>query len=224
MVREFIKQIKEIVKIILSRTIWRIISKLLLIRKLKKNYNCLNIGCGSRVKSYPWINLDYQMNKKMPLYINISKKMKFRSESISYVYAEHVVEHIPQEKQIQFFKESLRVLKKGGILRIILPHINPFQNINNNNLNNLKTAYFAKKYIYNNKSDIINDLFRNHGHKYLWFEDDLIHELNKVGFVKVEKCLFREFHYEKQLHLDSHYLEVGHEIDDFESLRIEATK
>lgn len=42
-------------------------------------------------------------------------------ESLRFIFAEHVVEHITPAESWQFFKEVRRVLKPGGALRIVVP-------------------------------------------------------------------------------------------------------
>jgi ubiquinone/menaquinone biosynthesis C-methylase UbiE len=55
--------------------------------------------------------------------VDLSKyPWKWDDESISGVYASHVLEHLDNEKQKQFILECHRILKKGGFLKLNLPH------------------------------------------------------------------------------------------------------
>ena len=49
--------------------------------------------------------------------------MPFEDDSVDTIYCSHVIEHIETEYVEMFFKESFRVLKLGGVLRIVCPDV-----------------------------------------------------------------------------------------------------
>ena len=54
---------------------------------------------------------------------DITKPLQFDDNSIDCIFTEHVIEHINFIEAIDFFKEALRVLKPGGILRTVCPFL-----------------------------------------------------------------------------------------------------
>ena len=54
-------------------------------------------------------------------YCNASKRIPESNKSVDLIYACHVVEHLDQEETNKFFNECKRVLKPGGIIRIVVP-------------------------------------------------------------------------------------------------------
>jgi SAM-dependent methyltransferase len=52
---------------------------------------------------------------------DMAGKLLWSDNSVSEIHASHFVEHIPREKRWPFFEECYRVLKPGGIMRIIVP-------------------------------------------------------------------------------------------------------
>lgn len=44
----------------------------------------------------------------------------FKSDSVEHILAFHIVEHL--EKPMEFFKECYRIMKKGAIMEIRVPH------------------------------------------------------------------------------------------------------
>lgn len=54
---------------------------------------------------------------------DVRQPMPFRSDSVDALYASHIVEHFTQEEAKRFAVECFRVLKKGGILRVIVPDL-----------------------------------------------------------------------------------------------------
>jgi len=87
----------------------------------------LNIGCGRNlIKStgeMEWINIDsYERENKLDLIVDVTKKWKFEKESIDYIYAEQFIEHLNWLEGLKFLRNCHKVLKKDGILRLVLPH------------------------------------------------------------------------------------------------------
>ena len=72
----------------------------------------LHLGCGPNILP-GWRNYDIEMDIRLPL--------PFPDESLSFVFAEHVVEHVTPAEAWNFLKEVRRVLKPGGAARIIVP-------------------------------------------------------------------------------------------------------
>lgn len=98
----------------------------------KSEFNSLNlnIGCGDYVipgfLSLDFFSPYYYKNKKNFYKERIEYDIRndlipFKSNQIDNIYISHVIEHIETEFVITFLKESLRVLKKGGVLRISCP-------------------------------------------------------------------------------------------------------
>jgi predicted SAM-dependent methyltransferase len=81
----------------------------------------LNIGCGHNYHP-DWINLDLY-NSKFVKYHDIKKSLPFAGETIDAVYHSHVLEHITKAEGKKFITDCYRVLKPGGILRVVVPDL-----------------------------------------------------------------------------------------------------
>jgi predicted SAM-dependent methyltransferase len=111
----------------------------------KKRITKLNLGCGSQVPD-GWINVDYALgarfakipffralNKKLRLfetdwndkiYIhNLSKRFPWADSTMDVVYSSHTLEHFSREDGRRFLAECHRVLRKNGIIRIVVPDL-----------------------------------------------------------------------------------------------------
>lgn len=107
----------------------------------------LNLGCGAHVVD-GWINVDYSLgarlsrvpflraiNKKIRLfeldwdsriYIhNLTLPFPWKDATVDIVYSSHTLEHLSKEEGNVFLRECHRVLKKGGIIRIVVPDLAP---------------------------------------------------------------------------------------------------
>lgn len=50
-------------------------------------------------------------------------KLPFENDSVELVYSCHMCEHLYRDELFKFINESYRVLKKGGVLRIVIPDL-----------------------------------------------------------------------------------------------------
>ena len=92
----------------------------------------LVIGCGKLPKR-DWINSDYlhtgrtNYSELIKSYgydfkeVDASKVLPFDNDDLSYIFSEHVLEHLPEEAGKFFLKEAYRVLKPGGVIRTVVP-------------------------------------------------------------------------------------------------------
>ena len=110
----------------------------------------LNLGCGNKTSdSNDVINIDWSIYHKiknnrvlqfiaLPFFDkdrkhyynslpenivahNLKKGIPFKNNSVDVVYHSHVFEHLPKEHAKKFMAEVKRVLKPGGIQRIVIP-------------------------------------------------------------------------------------------------------
>lgn len=106
----------------------------------------LNLGCGDTAPD-GWVNCDsswHAQASKIPgfhrfleatgiastahwprniRYLSIGKRFPWDSGSVDCVYASHVFEHLSVRVTGNFMNESLRILKPGGVLRIVVPDL-----------------------------------------------------------------------------------------------------
>ena len=112
----------------------------------------LNLGCGTKTSNKPEIvNIDWSIylrikhNRVLWLFApiifnedrltkfnslpdnilvhNLAKGIPFESNSIDVVYHSHLFEHLDRDIAVGFLKEVKRVLKPGGIHRIVVPDL-----------------------------------------------------------------------------------------------------
>ncbi len=79
----------------------------------------LNIGCGSNL-SDEWTNIDI-FSKKNVDFCDIRKPLPYPNNVFNAVYSSHTLEHLTKDKGEKLILEIYRILKKGGICRIVVP-------------------------------------------------------------------------------------------------------
>lgn len=82
----------------------------------------LNIACGDRIHK-DWINIDFSRSSKLVKRVNVLEGLPFEDNSIDVVYSSHFFEHISKEDSDYILSEIYRVLKKQGIVRIVVPDL-----------------------------------------------------------------------------------------------------
>ena len=89
----------------------------------------INLACGSvYVDNSNWINLDYESSSKSVQQANLLQRLPLDQEIADLVYSSHFLEHIPKSKVIFFLQECFRILKPGGIIRLVLPDLEEMAN------------------------------------------------------------------------------------------------
>jgi len=89
---------------------------------MQSKLNYLNLGCGTNFNS-DWINIDIVSTGEGVIAHDITKGIPIPDCTCDVVYHSHLIEHIRQKDVMHFMKESYRVLKKGGIIRIATPNL-----------------------------------------------------------------------------------------------------
>ena len=82
----------------------------------------LNLGCGSQVHP-EWTNVDIMPRHPGVINHDLNKRLPFADASFEVVYHSHVLEHLTKAHGKAFVGECYRVLKPGGILRVVVPDL-----------------------------------------------------------------------------------------------------
>ena len=73
----------------------------------------LHLGCGNHKLPEPWENFDKE--------VDLREKLPFQNGVAQYIFAEHVIEHLPFRDGLYFLTECHRVLAKEGVFRFSFP-------------------------------------------------------------------------------------------------------
>jgi SAM-dependent methyltransferase len=117
----FLKNNLTEIRMIIIRMYANFIFQKIKIKKiLKQSYIKLNFGCGAT--RYPeWINIDSFFSKNVDILLDLRRKLPFTSNTVAYCYSEHFLEHLYPDEAMLHLREVCRVLKKGGIYRVVVP-------------------------------------------------------------------------------------------------------
>ena len=82
----------------------------------------LNIACGGRYHN-GWVNIDFHAESNHVTKVNILGGLPFEDNSIDVIYSSHFLEHLSQEQADFVLKESYRILKEDGLIRVVVPDL-----------------------------------------------------------------------------------------------------
>jgi glycosyltransferase involved in cell wall biosynthesis/predicted SAM-dependent methyltransferase len=82
----------------------------------------LNLGCGSKYHN-DWVNVDMVSMNNGVIQHNLEEPLPFDENSFDVVYHSHVLEHFSRNVAFKFIRECHRVLRNGGIIRVVVPDL-----------------------------------------------------------------------------------------------------
>jgi predicted SAM-dependent methyltransferase len=147
----------------------------------------LHIGCGQNIFE-DWINIDIEANRPdVDLICDIRGTLPFEDGSCSFIYNEHVLEHLTVEEGLFFLKECRRVLQPGGILRIAMPDLERcVQKYSSENWRDQDWLTWPEYQFIETRAEMMNISFRWWEHKWLYDLEELTRRLSEAGFVSTK--------------------------------------
>lgn len=141
----------------------------------------LHLGCGNR--PFPgWINVDVIPYSPGPgVLLDLRRPLPALDNSIDLIYSEDLIEHLELAQSRHLLHDCYRVLRPGGTMRLLTP-----------NLRTLAADYVARSPAlfewYNARhgatsfAEILNHGLRSWGHRFVYDDELLVHELQTAGF------------------------------------------
>lgn len=81
----------------------------------------LNLACGQTYHEQ-WVNID-QFQEDGVSACDLTKPLPFDDQSFAVLYCSHFLEHLRDKEARGFLRECMRVLRPGGILRLVVPDL-----------------------------------------------------------------------------------------------------
>ena len=111
-----------------------------------------------------------------------SNGIPFNDNTVDFIYTSHFVEHLSRKNALTLLKDSYRVLKKGGMMRVSIPDL----------------EYAISLHHLGKKDEMLSQYFfvEDDGasfsqHRYMYDYELLSKVLSDIGFSDIRKCEFQ---------------------------------
>jgi len=195
----------------------------------------LQIGCGAMLLD-GWFNTDIVYNDKVA-YLDAASRYPFNDNTFGFIFAEHLFEHLSLDQEMAMLRESLRVLKPGGVLRLSLPSADFLMNILERKAETTAYVKWAVnsiprlKIVRENIKDendfpvyVVNNFYRDWGHQTLHNEKSLSNLLERHGFAEIMTCGVGQSVHSALRNIEQHMNTIPDEFNKLETMIIEAKK
>jgi predicted SAM-dependent methyltransferase len=131
---------------------------------------------------------------------DVTKGISFDDISVDYIYTSHMLEHLRKEDTMFVFKECYRVLKQGGILRVVVPDLKLYvkeylDTEESSDGNDIPAAdKFMDGIMLQGIGEVRHSFYKIMCKRHQWMYDfeSLAKRLYDCGFSKVKECKLGE--------------------------------
>lgn len=155
----------------------------------------LELGCGPCPKP-GFVNVDYRWRPGVDVVWDLLKPLPFADNRFDGIFSEHCLEHLEIDQLDALLREMLRVLRPGGIVRLVVPNLAKYvdayarrargETLDKGNL--LGTAEAMNRLFYCGHDNAMRSHWLNDGHRFIHDFESLAYSLGKAGFVDVTHC------------------------------------
>lgn len=189
----------------------------------------LQLGSGKNFLE-GWLNTEKSVSLclKGAVYMDVSQKFALPDDSVDYVFSEHLFEHLTLSQARNMLKESYRVMKSGGIIRLATPDIeflldlyqHPDKEINQRYMKwAAKDGHIPAMPVY-----VINRFHTAWGHQIIYDYDTLAALLTESGFKDVCRCEMSKSCHPELCDIEGHFHVMPYDFACLETMILEAKK
>jgi predicted SAM-dependent methyltransferase len=177
-----------------------------------------------------WLNSDLCPSHWKIVRLDATQAFPLPDASFSFVFSEHMIEHVPVAGARRMLAECYRVLRPGGRIRLATPDLARVVRIHAatdpTSQDYLRWAIAHNRLPADLPADavVINSLFHDHGHQFLYDEPALAALLRAGGFGEVRRYAPGESEQPELSGLEMHHIVIGQAANNFETLVLEARK
>jgi len=177
-----------------------------------------------------WLNVDIAPKSKDVCYMDATQPFPIGDDSFDYVYAEHMIEHIPFEHALFMLRECCRILKPGGRIRIATPDLSslvrimtsPDQPEHKEYILHYRERFFPE--LPADPAFVVNKLFYGFHHRFIHNFFTLHYLLDTAGFSQVSQETVGSSPDPLLCNMEQHWKEMGELPNRVETIVVEGVK
>lgn len=185
----------------------------------------LHLGAGS-ARLEGWLNTDVEPYRGV-VPLDARRPFPLPDESFDVVFSEHMIEHLDYAYGASMLRESFRVLRPGGRIRVATPDLRRLVEILDDD------SEIARRYVDAVLEQLVqdaparlpvfavNNILFAHAHRFLYDEPSLTLSLAQAGFVDIRRFDSGESGHELLRGVESH---GGGDLNVFDTLVLEALR
>lgn len=215
-------------RVLILPPVTRIATRPLISHYLRTNATAkLHLGGGGL---FGWLNTDLFPSHWRTARLDATRPFPLPSARFSLVFSEHMIEHVSLAEARRMLAESHRVLRPGGRIRLATPDlarvVGLYAAADAPRRDYLRWALAHNRLPTYVPADavVINSLFHDHGHQFLFDEASLTTLLLGTGFTNVRRYAPGESDDPDLRNLEMHHYVIGHIANNFETLVLQAEK
>jgi predicted SAM-dependent methyltransferase len=194
----------------------------------------LQIGAGTNELS-GWLNTDIEPSAR-EAFLDATKPFPLPDGSISYIFSEHVIEHLSYEDGLKMLTECHRTLRPGGKIRIDTPNLLTYVQLFTAAKTDAMNTYIRERLAFGDaegrswartispEAVILNREMRSYGHRFLYDPATLGDSLRRAGFSSVTQFHAGETGDPQLSNIEVRPKSPIRSMNAFETMAFEATK
>ena len=121
---------------------------------------------------------------------DLTQPFPFASQSFSWGYSEHFIEHVTLKEAIGWLQEMRRLIVPGGLLRVTTPDLrkyvdgyaDPEQRFFDLHRKEMEKVDAGKPWVTGRRAWMVNQIFQYYGHQWIYDFDEVVHAASAAGF------------------------------------------
>lgn len=161
----------------------------------------LHIGCGDH-RLEGWRNVDIVAAPTVDVLADCVRGLPFRDGSAAFIHCEDLIEHLDAAGGAAFLRECFRVLRPGGVLRLLTPDLRALIEKVYLRRESRHLRWCAAQLRTSGPCEALNMHLRMNGeHRFVYDEEHLRRTLSETGF-RVETVRWNESRHRELRYLD----------------------
>jgi predicted SAM-dependent methyltransferase len=162
----------------------------------------INLGSG-HWKFDDWVNVDLDFASRPDVRADLSARLPFRDACADFMHTEDFIDQLDLEHAAQFLRECHRILKPGGVIRVLTPDVEQLADLYLRHPEQLKTLWREHVGVplkFGTAAEILNVGMRFAGHTFLYDAETFGKLATSCGFRAVRVSFQASAHSELRGH------------------------